>query len=93
MDVKCVFFCVKTCQFWCWLLQQQDESHPGAQPADIEGDVLIQMVNKTVSSITTRLQSKYSQISHRLNVVASGENMDLYRVIEKWWVMPRLNPC
>ena len=39
---------------------QQDESGPGTQPTDMEGDVLIQMVNKAVSSIMTRLQSEFS---------------------------------
>ena len=32
--------------------------NPGAQPVDMEGDMLIQMVNKAVNAIMTRLQSK-----------------------------------
>ena len=38
--------------------QKQEVETPGAQPTDMEGDVLIQMVNKAVNAIMTRLQSE-----------------------------------
>ena len=43
----------------CVPLQKQEVETPGAQPTDMEGDVLIQMVNKAVNAIMTRLQSEY----------------------------------
>ena len=47
-----------TISFSMFLFQKQDETNPGSQPVDMEGDMLIQMVNKAVSAIMTRLQSK-----------------------------------
>lgn len=38
--------------------QKQEEVQPSTEPADMEGEQLISMVNKAVSAITTRLHSK-----------------------------------
>ncbi len=46
-------------EYITWHKKKQDETNPGSQPVDMEGDLLIQMVNKSVSAIMTRLQSQY----------------------------------
>lgn len=46
--------------------QQQDEKNPGAHPVDMEGDMLIQMVQKATSAITTRLQSMSCHFKNKI---------------------------
>ena len=41
-----------------YCLQKQEELKPSEQPEEMDGDSLIQMVNKANSAIMTRLQSK-----------------------------------
>lgn len=45
-------------EYITWHKKKQEEVNPGTEPSEMEGEQLITMVNKAVSAITTRLQSK-----------------------------------
>ncbi|XP_074658755.1 transformation/transcription domain-associated protein-like [Tubulanus polymorphus] len=44
-------------EYITWHKKKQDETTPGQQPVDMEGEKLIQMVSKSVNAISTRLQN------------------------------------
>ena len=63
--------------------QKQDETSPGSLPTDMEGDMLVQMVNKAVTAIMTRLQSTYNYSSVvQGGLVVEGFGYQIYLMIK-----------
>ena len=69
-------------------MQKQEECNPGSQPPDMEGDVLIQMVNKAVQAIMTRLQNlaTFDGAESRVStlVAAANSHDNLCRMDPGW---------
>lgn len=52
-----------------FLAQKMEEINPLEEPPDMEGEQILTLVNKAVTAITTRVQSKFS-IRFDLNTLA-----------------------
>ncbi|XP_064648217.1 transformation/transcription domain-associated protein-like isoform X2 [Lineus longissimus] len=75
-------------EYITWHKKKQDESSPGSQPVDMEGEKLIAMVTKAVNAISTRLQNlaTFDGAESRVStlVAAANSHDNLCRMDPAW---------
>ncbi|CAH1788418.1 unnamed protein product [Owenia fusiformis] len=75
-------------EYITWHKKKHDETNPGSQPVDMEGETLIAMVNKAVSAISTRLQNlaTFDGAESRVStlVAAANSHDNLCRMDPAW---------
>lgn len=75
-------------EYITWHKKKQEETTPGSEPSDMDGEQLIVMVSKAVQAITTRLQNlaKFDGAESSVStlVAAANSHDNLCRMDPAW---------